>query len=227
MKVVVRGPRRHLPTSVPYRTDPLSAFDVEAEVDGHVGELKGWLALNLPAIRKAQVDDLDAQEAAFCAKYRVTPPQPATPPAAPVGATAERALDAARATAALNNGEAPRVVVKAPEPAPGALTAATRDELRRLNMRFIELGGEPVPGVPATETEGQALVRQLADAITIASPPPADYPPADTIPLKDRWCRGDHGRERVILESRVYDYSVQHFGKPLCRDHQVRATRVR
>lgn len=151
MKIVIHGPRRHLPTSVPYRTDPLAAFTIEQEARD-LNDLRIFLDKMLPEIRTMQVADLDAQEAAFCAKYEVQRPLPA-------GAREKAKQDQQANEAAMLKASA--------EPSGPAVTAETRHALRKAAMRLQELtNGEPVNTLPPrTQPEAEKLLRDLNAAI--------------------------------------------------------------
>lgn len=201
MKVRVPPMERSLPTSVPYRSDRIASL--EADLDYKEGDDSDALMVQVGIIRALQRRDLDEQEASLRAKYAMDTPRPAS------------------------RGTTDRLDIPATEQRPeGPATAMaptqdTRAELRKLAMRLQELTGEaPNAAPPKTEADAIVLAKQLRTAVYDLEHPPA-VPPSQGLKAGDRKCsHASHAKEPRFIDSRVYDFSVQKYGKPLCMEHQ-------
>lgn len=124
-----------------------------------------------------------------------------------------------------------------------AVDRDTRHNLRVVAMHLQELTNEPVNAeVPKTQAQADKLLTDLKASIrdiearraqppakpaaTRGAPSAAVYAPGAVTPAGLRICSNTkaHGRQPLGIASNVWDFSIDRYGKPLCRDCQTAAT---
>lgn len=240
-KFIVGPMERSLPTSVAYRSDRITSFHVEADLELADSEVQ--------AIRARQLADLDAQEAVLRTRFAMerpeTPEEQVKDEAAIAGDVRQAAASLKRPSgdfqtadrvareAATRQSSADAIHYK-----PRDVTDESADELRRLALRLTDLGHPHEGPMPSSEADAQALLPKLRAKVydlTKATTKPAltttkdpgfvmpdgqQFRPGHGVAAWERKCpHKDHGSKPMPITIAEWNDSHKAVGRALCTAH--------